>query len=67
MSQQELPDLQNTLLQQILLLHEAYHKTEGQLQHLKQITTLNTTMSSRLQTYFTVKEMDIVSCCVHVK
>ena len=61
MVQNELPNLENVLLHTIILLHEAYHRIEDQLQHLKQITTLNNTVSSRLQAYFTAKEMDIVS------
>ncbi|XP_065899490.1 E3 ubiquitin-protein ligase rnf213-alpha-like isoform X3 [Dysidea avara] len=59
MTQNELPDLENMLLHQIILLHEAYHRLESQLHHLKQITTINTSISSRVQTYFTAKEMDI--------
>jgi len=65
MVQNELPDLENVLLHQIILLHESYHRIENQLQHLKQITTLNTTVSSRLHAYFTAKEMDIVSAHVN--
>ena len=58
---QHTPDVDNVLLYQIISLHEAYHKIEPQLHHLKQITTLGTDVSSRLQAYFTSKETDIVS------
>ena len=59
MSKDELPD--NSLLYQMIVLHETYHKIESQLQHLKQITTLNNDVSKKLQTYFDLKDTDIVS------
>ena len=59
MSKDELPD--NSLLYQMIVLHEAYHKIESQLQHLKQITTLNNNVSKKLQAYFDLKDTDIVS------
>ena len=58
---QDTSDVDNILLYQIILLHEAYHKLEPQLHHLKQITTLGNDLSGRLQAYFTSKETDIVS------
>ena len=54
-------DVDNILLYQIISLHEANHKIEPQLHHLKQITTLGTDVYGRLQAYFTSKETDIVS------
>ena len=59
MNRDQLPD--NLLLYEMILLHEAYHKIEDQLQHLKQITTLNNNVSKKLQAYFDLKETDIVS------
>lgn len=58
---QDNPDVENTLLYQIISLHEAYHRIEPQLHHLKQITTLGTDVSGRLQAYFTSKEVNMVS------
>ena len=58
---QDTSDVDNILLYQIILLHEAYHTIEPKLHHLKQITTLGTDVSGRLQAYFTSKETDIVS------
>lgn len=60
----ELPD--NQLLYQMILLHETYHKIENQLQHLKQITTLNNNVSEKLQAYFDLKETNIVSITIFV-
>ena len=54
-------DVDNILLYQIILLHEAYHKIEPKLHHLKQIITLDTDVSGKLQAYFTSKESGIVS------
>ena len=51
----------NLLLYQMILLHETYQKLESQLQHLKQITTLNSNVSTKLQAYFKLRETDIVS------
>ena len=58
MTKDEAPD--NLLLYQMILLHETYQKLENQLQHLKQITTLNSDVSTKLQAYFKL-ETDIVS------
>ena len=58
---QDAPDVDNILLYQIISLHEAYHKIEPQLHHLKQITTLGTDLSGRLQAYFTLEETNMVS------
>ena len=58
---QDTPDVDNILLYKIISLHEVYHKIEPQLHHLKQITTLGTDVSDRLQAYFTIKETNIVS------
>ena len=57
---QDPPDFDNVLLYQIILLHEAYHKIEPQLHQLKQITTLGTDVSGRLQAYFTMKDTNMV-------
>ena len=59
MTKEKAPD--NLLLYQMILLHETYHKIESQLQHLKQITTLNNDVSTKLQAYFELKRSDIVS------
>ena len=61
---QDIPDVDNILLYQIVSLHEAYHKIEPQLHHLKQITTLGTDVSDRLQTYFNLKETDMVAAYI---
>lgn len=58
---QDTSDVDNILLYKITSLHEVYHKIEPQLQHLKQITTLGTDVSDRLQAYFTIKETNMVS------
>ena len=58
---QDTPDVDNILLYRIISLHEAYHKIEPQLLHLKQIKTLGTDVSSRLHAYVASKENDIVS------
>ena len=58
---QDTPGIDNILLYQIILLHEAYHKIESQLHHLQQITTIGTDVSDKLHAYFTLKETDMVS------
>ena len=57
-------DIDNNLLYQIISLHEAYHRIEPQLRHLKQITTIGTDVSNRLQAYFTLKETNMVNLYV---
>ena len=61
---QENPNVKNHFLYQIILLHEAYHRMEPQLRQLKQITTLATDVSARLQAYFSIKETNMVGLCV---
>jgi len=51
----------NVLLLKIILLHEVYHMTGSQLQHLKQIIILSSDVSDQLQSYLEDNKMDIVS------
>ena len=52
MTKDEQPD--NLLLSRIIFLHEAYHKIESQLQHLKRMATIEE-VSKKLQAYFDLK------------
>ena len=57
----KIPKDVNLLVYKIIQVHAVYDKIREQLQHLKRLTTLNSDISKRLQTYFEIKGTDDVS------